>query len=61
MSIRSQGRRAARQAKSRGKLESPGNKKGREPASFQPSKDSHCAKIEPSLGLSHPNAKHRLV
>ncbi len=58
MSIRSQGRRAARQAKSRGKWDSMSNKKGREPASAQPSKDSQCGSIEPSLGLSHPNAKH---
>lgn len=37
-----------------------GNKKGAEPRQAAPFKDS-CAIFEPSLGLSHPNAKHRLI
>lgn len=39
-------------------MKKAGKKKGAEPRQAAPSKDSQCAKIEPSLGLSHPNAKH---
>ena len=48
MNIRSQGRRAARQAKSRGKWDSLSNKKGANPRqSAAPFKNS-CAIFEPS-------------
>ncbi len=57
MSIRSVGRRQARQAKSRGKWDSLSNKKGQVPARTRPSKDSQCAKIEPSReGVGTPPA-----
>jgi hypothetical protein len=38
-------------------MKTAGKEKGAEPRQAAPFKDS-CAKIEPSLGLSHPNAKH---
>ena len=62
MSIRSVGRRQARQAKSRGKWDSLSNKKGAEPRQAAPFKDS-CANLSrrEGCGLKTLRVKHRLV
>ncbi len=57
MSIRSVGRRQARQAKSRGKWDSLSHKKGQVPARTQPSNNLERAIMKPSRrGLETPSA-----